>query len=87
MNWFEFADENDVRAHDLYSKLIDAKSKGTSWADTWVRVKRRDERHVQYIRYEEHDEFWNGRDFVKIFTYEDSKYRVYARLPHYGEIA
>lgn len=82
LNWWDI----DVRARELYSKLIEAKSEGYSWDDTWVRVKRRDLPNIQYCYDHRWDYLWTGLEWVECFTYEAGD-KTYVRLPQRDEIA
>lgn len=87
MNWYDFADPDDIRANELYVRLIDAKASGRDWLETWVKVPRKAVHHVSTVGTgDEPDLLWNGFKWLKVFTYE-AKGRVYARLPQYGEVS
>ena len=79
LNWFDFADKDDIRAARLYSKLLEAKTEGWNWDEVWVKVKTRDLPH--FLLNNGDDQFWTGRQWVKVFTYQSHSGRLYARLP------
>lgn len=89
LNWFDFADKHDIRAHTFYSDLITAKAEGRNgWADTWLKVPKKLWNNLYRGAYSgDEEKFYNGFEQVRVFTYEDFKGRIYARLPQYGEVA
>jgi hypothetical protein len=86
LDWYDVADPDDVRAHELYSSLIDAKLEGRhGWEDTWVKVPRKAVHHISSPSTSGEPEYlWNGLRWVQVFTYE-TRGRLYVRLPQHGE--
>ncbi len=87
LNWFDFADKDDVIGHELYLDLIDAKIDGRSMIDTWVKVPKKALHLVRRPHWaEDVPFFWNGFDWVEVRDYE-AKGKVYIRLPQPHEVS
>lgn len=88
MNWHEFADQDDIRANNLYQDLILAKMYGSfgHWTEGWVKVPRK---ALHHLNRGVHDGdgalLWTAFEWVRVVDYEGSNGRVYIRLPLPGE--
>ncbi|OBJ40270.1 hypothetical protein A5630_25300 [Mycolicibacterium mucogenicum] len=86
LNWYTFAQEDDIHARDFYESLILAKSEGFSWVDTWVEVPRKVLHQIRRGYDEDQPVFWNGLEWVDVFVYETQGH-IYARLPQPHEVS
>ncbi|MBL3744686.1 Uncharacterised protein [Mycobacteroides abscessus subsp. massiliense] len=89
MNWYDFADKDDVDSNNLYVKMIEKKQAalGDSFR-AWVKVPRRLQHNfVEGVHSDDIPLWWNGFEHIKVISYRSNKNRVYIRLPFWGEIA
>lgn len=84
LNWYHFADKDDVRARKLYDKLDLARSTW-DWADGWLKVPKKLHLDFEGGFEKPYHEFWNGMDWVRVVVYKSADGKMYARLPMPGE--
>lgn len=88
LNWFFFADPEDVAARELYGQLVDAQFDGNDWTDTWVQAPVETHRYLAIAAYsDEVDYVWNAFEWVEAEVYQSREGNVFVRLLKDWEIA